>query len=107
MIGVSSKRIDEKIKKCRQLLSPAKVILCLEELFRASGDGMVAYTLGHEYEKIGDSDSAIRHYEKAESLFKDREYKNMARSAINNLKIEAILSEKKRAEIKRQRLGKT
>lgn len=103
MTITNTKRLNEKIKKCRQLLNPGKVILCLEELFNVSNDGMVAYAVGHEYEKIGDIRSAIKWYEKAEALFKDINYKNMARSAINNLHIESILAQKKREKLKRQR----
>jgi tetratricopeptide (TPR) repeat protein len=99
----NNKRLNEKIKECRQLLNPAKVILCLEELLNTSNDGMVAYTMGHEYEKLGDIKSAVKYYEKAEALFKDANFKNMARSAINNLQIEAILAQRKREKLKNKR----
>ncbi len=99
----SNKRINEKIKECRQLLNPGKVILCLEELLKVSSDGMVAYTMAHEYEKLGDIRSAVKYYEKAEAMFKELNFKNMARSAINNLQIESILSQRKREKFKGQR----
>lgn len=98
MDGISGKNINDKIKECRRLLNPGKVILCLEELLRATNDGMVAYSLGYEYEKIGNSKIAIKYYERAESLFTQISYKNMARSAINILQIETILAERKRAK---------
>ncbi len=94
------KSIEERIKDCRQLINPGKIILCLEELLIATEEAMVAYTLGNEYEKTGNIKMAIKYYEKAESLFTLDNYKNMARAAINNLQIEAILTEKKRAKIK-------
>lgn len=100
MAHVRRKSIEERIKDCRQLLNPGKIILCLEELLLATEEAMVAYTLGSEYEKTGDIKMAIKYYEKAESLFTLDNYKNMARAAMNNLQIEVILTEKKRAKIK-------
>ena len=96
----TTKRLNEKIKNCRQLLNPGKVILCLEELLKTSNDGMVAYAMGHEYEKLGDISSAVKYYEKAEALFKEINFKNMARSAINNLQIESILGQRRKEKIK-------
>ena len=49
----SRKNLDKKIKDCRQLVSSKKVISCLEALFLSINDGLVAYELGHEFEKIG------------------------------------------------------
>jgi len=100
MTATARKSIEERIKDCRQLLNPAKIILCLEELLVATDEGMVAYALGSEYEKTGDIRTAIKYYEKAESLFTLDNYKNMARAAVNNLQIEVILTERKRAKIK-------
>ncbi len=96
----SQKHIKDQIKDCRRLINPGKIILCLEELFRATNDGMAAYTLGHEQEKIGNIRTAVKYYEMAESLFKEVDYKNMARSAINSLQVEAILAQKKREKFK-------
>lgn len=90
------KRIAVKIKECHQLKKSEKVISCLEELLGKAKNGMVAYKLGLEYEKIGKNKNALLCFEKAESLFKSPSYKNMARSAINNLQIEAILSARKK-----------
>lgn len=95
MRGVSRRSIEGKIKDCRQIIKPKEVISCLEELLMATNDGMVAYELGHEYEKIGNKKNAIECYERAESLFELAIYKNMARAAINNLAIEAIITAKK------------
>ena len=92
----SRKNLDKKIKDCRQLVSSKKVISCLEALFLSTNDGLVAYELGHEFEKIGKTQDAVEYYERAETLFKQPIYKNMARSAINNLAIETLLAEKKK-----------
>jgi len=92
----SRKNLDKKIKDCRQLVSSKKVISCLEALFLSTNDGLVAYELGHEFEKIGKIRDAVEYYERAESLFKQPIYKNMARAAINNLAIENLLAVKKK-----------
>lgn len=94
MSSVSAKIIRGKIADCRRLTKPESVISCLEELFNATHDGLVAYELGHEHEKTGKNQEAIYYYERAESLFDEEDYKNMARAAINNLQIEALFSEK-------------
>jgi len=96
MPRVARKNLDEKIKDCRQLVSSKKVISCLEKLFLSTNEGLVAYELGHEFEKIGKTQDAIGYYERAENLFKQSIYKNMARAAINNLAIEALLAAKKK-----------
>ncbi len=90
------KSLDQKIKDCRQLVSSKKVIKCLEDLFLTTNDGMVAYELGHEFEKLGKTADAVEYYERAESLFNQDIYKNMARAAINNLAIETLLAAKKK-----------
>ena len=92
----SRKNLDKKIKNCRQLISSKKVISCLEELFLSTNDGQVAYELGHEFEKIGKTQDAVEYYERAENLFKQPIYKNMARAAVNNLAIEILLAAKKK-----------
>jgi len=92
----SRKNLDKKIKNCRQLISSKKVISCLEELFLSTNDGQVAYELGHEFEKIGKTQDAVEYYERAENLFKQPIYKNMARAAVNNLAIETLLAAKKK-----------
>ncbi len=96
MPKVARKSLEKKIKDCHQLVSPKKVIKCLEDLFLSTNDGLVAYELGHEFEKIGKISDAVEYYERAESLFKQPIYKNMARAAINNLSIETLLSAKKK-----------
>jgi len=90
------KTISKTINECRQIKQSEKVILCLEELLKATNNGMVAYELGHEYKKASKNKEAIQYYEKAESLFTQTNYKNMARAAINNLKIEALIDKKKK-----------
>jgi hypothetical protein len=92
----SRANIERKIKDCRQLVSSRKVIACLEELFLSTNDGLVAYEIGHEYEKTGKNGDAVAYYERAEALFKQTIYKNMARAAINNLAIEALIEAKKK-----------
>ncbi len=93
----SRKNLDKKIKDCRQLISSKKVISCLEKLLLSTNDGLVAYELGHEFEKISKTSDAVEYYGRAESLFKQPIYKNMARAAINNLAIETLLvAEKKK-----------
>jgi len=96
MPKVSRTNVEKKIKDCRQLVSSKKVILCLEDLFLSTNEGLVAYELGHEFEKIGKTQDAVEYYERAETLFKQPIYKNMARAAINNLAIEALLAAKKK-----------
>lgn len=95
MPKVARKNLENKIKDCRQLISSKKVISCLEELFLSTNDGLAAYELGHEFEKIGKTSDAVEYYERAETLFKQPIYKNMARAAINNLAIEVLLAAKK------------
>lgn len=96
MPRVVRKNLESKIKDCRQLISSKKVISCLEELFLSTNDGLAAYELGHEFEKIGKTSDAIQYYERAENLFKSPIYKNMARAAINNLSIETLLAVRKK-----------
>jgi tetratricopeptide (TPR) repeat protein len=94
------KNLEKKIKDCRKLVSSKKIISCLEALFLSTNNGLVAYELGHEFEKIGKSSDAIEYYERAETLFKSPIYKNMARAAINNLSIEVLLAAKKKKKRK-------
>jgi len=96
MPKVARKSLEKKIKDCRQLVSSKKVIKCLEDLFLTTNDGLVAYEIGHEFEKTGKTSDAVEYYERAESLFKSPIYKNMARAAINNLAIETLLAAKKK-----------
>lgn len=96
MPKVARKNLENKIKDCRQLVSSKKVISCLEALFLSTNEGLVAYELGHEFEKIGKNQDAVEYYERAETLFKQLIYKNMARAAINNLAIETLLAVRKK-----------
>ena len=92
----SQKSIVDLISECRHRSTEKEVISCLEELFEKTHNGMVSYEIGHEYEKLGKNKKAIRYYEEAESLFGQASFKNMARAAINNLVIEALIAEKKK-----------
>jgi len=85
MKGNPWKFINEKIKNCCRLQNTEKVIKCLKELFQTTNDGMVAYALGEEYEKLGSFAVAIRYYELAETLFPLPNYKAQAREGINRL----------------------
>jgi hypothetical protein len=96
MTTATRKTLEKKIKDCRHLVSSKKVIKCLEDLFLTTNDGLVAYEIGHEFEKIGKTADAVEYYERAEALFKQPIYKNMARAAINNLAIETLLARKKK-----------
>ncbi len=96
MPKIARKNLEKKIKDCRHLISSNKVISCLEALFLSTNDGLVAYELGHEFEKIGKTSDAVEYYGRAESLFKKPIYKNMARAAINNLSIETLLAVRKK-----------
>ncbi len=96
MPKIGRKNLEKKIKDCRQLISSKKVISCLEALFLSTNDGLVAYELGHEFEKTGKTQEAVEYYGRAETLFKQPIYKNMARAAINSLSIETLLAVKKK-----------
>lgn len=92
----SRKDLDAKIRECQQRVIPDKVIDCLKELLEKSNNGTVAYELGREYEKAGNTVKAFQLYDMAEDLFEDPNSKNMAQAAINNLVIEEIISGKKK-----------
>ena len=100
MPKVVRKSLENKIKDCRQLVSSRKVISSLEALFLSTNDGLVAYELGHEFEKIGKNQDAVEYYERAENLFNQPIYKNMARAALNNLSIEVLLAKEKKKKRK-------
>ena len=96
----SQKSITALINECYRQPSEKKVISSLEELLKETKNGMVSYELGHEHEKIGKKNEAIKYYEKAESLFEQINYKNMARAAINNLIIEDLIADKNKKKRK-------
>lgn len=96
----SKKSISDLINECYHQRSEKEIISALEELFEKTKSGMVSYELGHEHEKIGKRNEAIKYYEKAESLFEQTNYKNMARAAINNLIIEDLIAEKNKQKTK-------
>lgn len=80
-------KINTKIRECRELEDPRKVIKCLENLFKTENDGMVALALGQEYQKIGNKIEALKYSEIAETLFPLPTWKKIAREQINRLKI--------------------
>lgn len=92
----SQKSVVDLISECRHRSTEKEVIGCLKGLFEKTNNGMVSYELGHEYEKLGKNKEAVNYYEKAESLFGQDSFKNMARAAINNIVIEALITEKKK-----------
>ncbi len=94
------KSISEKIHACRSLSTEKQLISNLEELLNETGNGLVSYELGHEYEKIGKIKEAIQYYKKAEALFTQINHKNMALAAINNITIEDLIVEKKKEDKK-------
>ena len=96
----SQKNISDLINECYRQRSEREVISSLEELLKKTKSGMVSYELGHEHEKIGKTNEAIKYYEKAESLFGQTNYKNMARAAINNLIIEDLIAGKNKQKTK-------
>lgn len=122
--------INNKIRECRASSNP---IECLKRLFDVTMDGMVAYALGEEYEKIGNYKNAKEYYMKAFALFPKPQYKMMAwtkvtmldnkigtcldsendnlgemcRSGDENDKIEIIEEELEIKELLKEYLGKT
>jgi hypothetical protein len=96
MAKLPKKELESRIKECQHLIIPDKVISCLKELLDETNDGMVAFELGREYEKIGNTMKAFQLYDLAEDLFEDPTFKNMAQAALNNLVIEEIVASKKR-----------
>ena len=90
------KELESRIKECQHLIIPDKVISCLKKLLDETNDGMVAFELGREDEKAGDTLKAFQLYDLAEDLFEDPSFKNMAQAALNNLVIEEIVASKKR-----------
>ncbi len=79
------KDIKVKIKKCREHSSSEKIISCLEELYVAYKDGMVAFYLGREYEKTGSINEAVKYYHIAEDLFSLPSFKDAAKTSREKL----------------------
>jgi hypothetical protein len=92
----AKKDLESRIKECQHLVIPDKVISCLKELLEETNDAMVAFELGREYEKAGNSVKAFQLYDMAEDMFEDPNFKNMAQAALNNLVIEEIVAKKKK-----------
>lgn len=86
----SWKDINERINSCRSRRTPTEVISCLEELFAATGDGMVAFALGEELENSGEIDTAESYYQKAENLFPLPQFKKRATLALERLSTKTI-----------------
>ena len=95
----SQKSIVHLISECRHRSTEKEVIGCLKGLFEKTNNGMVSYELGHEYEKLGKNKEEVKYYEESESLFGQDSFKNMARAAINNIVIEALITEKKKKKM--------
>jgi len=96
LIKKDNNTITARINECRHQATKQQFLSFLKELLDETNDGLVSYEIAHEYEKLGKDKEAVRYYEKAESLFKKDSYKNMARAAINNIVIEALIVEKKK-----------
>lgn len=96
MIKKEHKTITDRINECRHQPSRQQSLSSFKELLEETNNGLVSYELAHEFEKLGKDKEAVRYYEQAESLFKKDSYKNMARAAINNIVIEALIAEKKK-----------
>jgi tetratricopeptide (TPR) repeat protein len=84
------KRINERIRECRQLIAPDRVIDCLLNLFQQTKDGWVAFNLAQEYEGIDKLEEALEYYQKAEALLPLPRYREKARDAINRVKSKLI-----------------
>lgn len=80
------REINEKIKRCRSHQNLTDIIACLENLFKTECDGMVAFALGEEYEKMQLYEKAIHYYKLAEKLFPLEQFKNKARQALEKIK---------------------
>jgi hypothetical protein len=78
--------IIKKIKICRNRGTSEEVISCLKDLFYEIGDGMVAYALGEELEKIGKFEEALKYFAEAEVRFPWPKYQDMARIARERVK---------------------
>ncbi|MCK4645860.1 MAG: hypothetical protein KAU46_06380 [Candidatus Aminicenantes bacterium] len=79
------KEITEKVKKCREHSSSEKIISCLEKLYEAYKDGMVAFYLGREYEKTRSTNEAIKYYNIAENLFNLPSFRDAAKTSREKL----------------------
>jgi tetratricopeptide (TPR) repeat protein len=71
--------IIKKIKICRNRGTSEEVISCLKDLFYEIGDGMVAYAMGEELEKIGKFEEALKYFAEAKVRFPWPKYQDMAR----------------------------
>lgn len=93
------KEINEETKRCQALSSHEEVIDCLLQLLKRTEkengkeDGWVAFSLGQEYEKAEELESALEYYQKAEKLFPLPEFKQKAREA--KKRVERKIEERK------------
>jgi len=78
--------INRRIKACKRKRSRKEVIESLEELFRSTNDGLVAFFLGKEHESAGDLKIAEEYFRKAERLFPLEKYKGFARNAADKVR---------------------
>ncbi len=74
--------INEQIRDC---LSRPDTVPRLEDLFDQTGDGMVAFVLGQQYEKLGEFNRALMFYREAETRFPLEEWKQRARESMQLL----------------------
>lgn len=78
--------INELIKRCRALPNRDDVLSCLLELYRQTGDGMVAHAIGQEYESRGAYGDAERWYNEAYSRFPLPQFKQKALADIERVR---------------------
>jgi hypothetical protein len=81
---VDWKIINQKIMECRKTPNP---VTCLSKLFTDTQDGMVAFALAEEYEKLQNLIDALKYFQEAEKRFPLEKYKNMAREGIKRVKL--------------------
>lgn len=84
--------INERIGACRRQGTPSEVISCLKDLFEETGDGMAAFALAEELEKVGDFIGAEKYYMEAENRFPLPDFKRKAAQALERLSSKPALS---------------
>ncbi|MDD8019575.1 MAG: tetratricopeptide repeat protein [Acidobacteriota bacterium] len=82
--------VNKRMKECQKNNKPEKVIECLVELFGQSNEGLVAFNIGQEYEKINKLEEAMDFYEKAEYLLPLPDFRERSREAINKIRTRLI-----------------
>lgn len=82
---LSWKDINEKIIQLRKAYKGKDLIFELHKFFKTTNDGMIAFEIAKELEKIGNIKEAIEWCDKAESLFPKEEFKSQARKLKSKL----------------------